>query len=55
MWNSISKLIDPNYKPPQGDRNQKKSFRGGKKGKALFNKKRKFNDNKKGSILWTVW
>ena len=50
MWNSISKLIDPNYKPPQRDRGQKKSFRGGKKGKAPFNKKRKFNDNKKGSF-----
>ncbi len=50
MWNSISKLIDLNYKPPQRDRGQKKSFRGGKKGKAPFNKKRKFNDNKKGSF-----
>ena len=50
MWNSISKLIDPNYKPPQRDRSQKKSFRGGKKSKAPFNKKRKFNDNKKGSF-----
>ena len=50
MWNSISKLIDPNYISPQRDRNQKKSFRGGKKGKAPFNKRRKFNDNKKGNL-----
>ena len=50
MWNSISKLIDPNYKPPQRDRNQKKSFRGGKKGKTSFNKKRKFNHNKKANF-----
>ena len=29
MWNSISKLIDPNFKPPQVDR--KRNFKGKKK------------------------
>src|SRR6056300_1650650 len=47
MWNSISKLIDPNYKPPQRDRDQKRSFRGGKKGKGSFNKNKSFRDDKK--------
>ena len=41
MWNSISKLIDPNFKPvPRGSR-------GEKRGKAPYNKKRKFRDEKK--------
>jgi len=41
MWNEISKLIDPNFKPaPRG-------ARGGKKGKAPYNKKRKFRDENK--------
>ncbi|MDA7807765.1 DEAD/DEAH box helicase [Candidatus Pelagibacter sp.] len=41
MWNEISKLIDPNFKPaPNG-------ARGGKRGKAPYNKKRKFRDEKK--------
>ena len=50
MWNSISKLIDPNYKPPQRDRDQKRSFRGGKKGKGSFNKNKRFRDDKKSNF-----
>ena len=50
MWNSISKLIDPNYKPPQRDREQKRSFRGGKKGKGSFNRNKRFRDNKKSNF-----
>ena len=45
MWNSISKLIDPNYKPQVN--NRKRNFKDNKKGKNSFNKKRKFRDNKK--------
>ena len=45
MWNSISKLIDPNYKPKVN--NRKRNFKDNKKGKNSFNKKRKFRDNKK--------
>ena len=45
MWNEISKLIDPNFKPaPRGARGDS---RGGKRGKAPYNKKRKFRDEKK--------
>jgi ATP-dependent RNA helicase DeaD len=48
MWNSISKLIDPNFKPtPGGARGNSRS---GKKGKAPYNKKRKFRDEKKSSF-----
>ena len=50
MWNSISKLIDPNYKPPQRDREPKRSFRGGKKNKGSFNKNKRFKDNKKSNF-----
>ncbi|SMF77709.1 DEAD/DEAH box helicase [Candidatus Pelagibacter sp. HIMB1321] len=50
MWNSISKLIDPNYKPPQRDREQKRSFRGRKKGKGSFNRNKRFRDNKKSNF-----
>jgi ATP-dependent RNA helicase DeaD len=50
MWNSISKLIDPNYKPPQRDRDQKRSFRGGNKGKGSFNKNKRFRDDKKSNF-----
>ncbi len=45
MWNSISKLINPNYKPQ--DNNRKRNFKDNKKGKKSSNKKRKFKDNKK--------
>jgi ATP-dependent RNA helicase DeaD len=48
MWNEISKLIDPNFKPaPRGARG---NSRGGKKGKAPYNKKRKFRDENKSSF-----
>ena len=48
MWNSISKLIDPNFKPaPSGLR---KNLKGKKRGKALYNKKRKFRDEKRSSF-----
>ena len=47
MWNEISKLIDPNFKPrPRGARGKS---RVGKKGKASYNKKRKFRDENKSS------
>ena len=45
MWNSISKLIDPNFRPPQSG--QKRSFKGKKRPNASFNKERKFKDKKK--------
>ena len=48
MWNSISKLIDPNFKPPRRD--QTRSFRSGKRGKSLPGKNKKFRDNKKKSF-----
>jgi superfamily II DNA/RNA helicase len=48
MWNEISKLIDPNFKPaPRGSRGNSRS---GKKGKAPYNKKRKFRDKKRSSF-----
>ncbi|MDC1010795.1 DEAD/DEAH box helicase [Candidatus Pelagibacter sp.] len=47
MWNEISKLIDPNFKPaPRGARG---NSRGGRKGKAPYNKKRKFKEEKKSN------
>ena len=45
MWNEISKLIDPNFKP--APRGAKGNLRGGRKGKVPYNKKRKFRDEKK--------
>ena len=45
MWNSISRLIDPNFKPPQGE--NKRNFRGKKRPNASFNKERKFKDKNK--------
>ena len=45
MWNSISKLIDPNFKPaPSGSR---KNSKGPRRGKAPYNKKRKLRDEKR--------
>ena len=45
MWNSINKLIDPNFKPaPSGLRRDSKSKR---RGKGVNNKKRKSRDEKK--------
>jgi superfamily II DNA/RNA helicase len=48
MWNSISKLIDPNFKVAPGD--VRKSSRRNKRGKAPYNKKRKFRDKKRSSF-----
>ena len=48
MWNSISKLIDPNYKPASGV--FRKNSKGKKRGKTPYNKKRKFRDEKKSSF-----
>jgi superfamily II DNA/RNA helicase len=48
MWNSISRLIDPNFKQTQSG--QKRNFKGNKKGKASFNKKRNFRDEKRSSF-----
>ena len=45
MWNSISKLIDPNFKLSQGS--EKNKFRRNGKSKTKFNKKRKFKDKQK--------
>ena len=45
MWNSINKLINPNFKPaPSGLRNSSKTKR---RGKRTNNKKRKFREEKK--------
>ena len=45
MWNSINKLIDPNFKPAPGSlRGDSKNKR---RGKGQNNKKRKFRDKKK--------
>ena len=48
MWNEISKLIDPNFKPAPGG--ARGNSRGGKRGKAPYNKKRKFRDEKRSSF-----
>ena len=48
MWNSISKLIDPNYKQEPAE--LRKNSRGKKRGKAPYNKKRKFRDGEKKSF-----
>ena len=45
MWNSIIRLIDPNFKPAQSI--QKKKFKGKKRPGVSFNKKRKFKNKKK--------
>jgi ATP-dependent RNA helicase DeaD len=45
MWNEISKLIDPNFKPAL--RGAKGNSRNGRKEKPPYNKKRKFRDEKK--------
>jgi len=45
MWNSISRLNDPNFKPARSG--QRKSFKDKKKSKGKFNKEKKFRDNKK--------
>ena len=48
MWNSISKLINPNFKKVQNL--QKKNFKLNKKKKSSFNKKRQFRDENKKSF-----
>jgi len=48
MWNSISKLIDPNFKA--APRDIRKNLRRNKRGKAPYNKKRKFRDKKRSSF-----
>jgi ATP-dependent RNA helicase DeaD len=48
MWNSISRLIDPDFKPTQDSK--KRNFKGKRKNKISFNKKRKFRDDKKISF-----
>ena len=45
MWNSISKLINPNFKAEF--KNSNKRFNKNKRDKQPFNKKRKFKDKKK--------
>jgi ATP-dependent RNA helicase DeaD len=45
MWNSISRLIDPNFKPAKSS--SKGNFKGNRKSKTSFNKKRNFRDEKK--------
>ncbi len=45
MWNSINKLINPNFKPPLNY--QKRFAKNKKKFKKKFNKERKFDDKKK--------
>ena len=44
MWNSISKLIDPNFKPMLNE--LRRSSKKNKKGKPTYNKKRKSRDKK---------
>ena len=48
MWNSISKLIDPNYKEEFS--HNKKSRRTSVRGKQTYNKKRKFRDKKRSNF-----
>ena len=45
MWNSINRLIDPNFKTLSNDLS--KNFKKGKRGKKSNNKKRKFKSKKK--------
>ena len=48
MWNSISKLIDPNYKEEFS--HNKKDRRTSVRGKQTYNKKRKFRDKKRSNF-----
>jgi len=45
MWNSINKLIDPNFKPAPGS--LRRDSKNKRRGKEQNNKKRKFRDKKK--------
>ena len=48
MWNSISRLIDPNFKTPEGGK--KRNFKDKRKGKSQFSKNRKFSHKKESSF-----
>jgi ATP-dependent RNA helicase DeaD len=48
MWNSISRLINPNFKPQQ--RSEKRNFKGKKKNKTQFNRIKKSRDERKISF-----
>jgi len=48
MWNSISRLINPNFK--HSENNKKIKFQRNKKGKNLFNRNKKFRNKKKSSF-----
>ena len=50
MWNSISKLIDPNFKAAPRDIKKNSRRKKNKRDKAPYNKKRKFRDDKKSSF-----
>ena len=45
MWNSISRLINPNFKPSESG--HKKNFKGKKRSRTSLTKERKFKDKKK--------
>jgi len=45
MWNSIKKLIDPNF--IESKRNKERNFKNNKKGKTFFKKNKKFGNKKK--------
>ena len=45
MWNSISKLVDPNFKPSHDK--QKRNIKGKKKPNTSFSKNKKFKDKKR--------
>ena len=45
MWNSIKKLIDPNF--VESKRNKERNFKNNKKGKIFFKKNKKFGNKKK--------
>jgi ATP-dependent RNA helicase DeaD len=48
MWNSISKLIDPNFKPPPNG--LRRDSKGKKREKYSYNKKRKFRGKKRSNF-----
>ncbi len=48
MWNSISRLINPNFK--NSENNKKIKFQRNKKGKNSFNRNKKFRNKKKSSF-----
>ncbi len=48
MWNSIQRLVDPNFKTLQGS--HKRNFNRNKKDKTKYNKKTRFRDKKKSNF-----